>query len=686
MALKLLTYGSLGPLELPDSSFQTLSLSLNALNGDPGHDALFINLDAPEARRVLEWASGKSSRPTAILFSSRSRGQLVPFLTSHPEIEALNQDDDEVTPLLWLRFLKRLHPHNDSATGTITDRQETGMLLDSFDDVILVFDAKGGLQWAHHPAANHSILPADSLHRGTPFDQIGLPEALCREIRTCMELLPAKGGVRSFDIEVAGTSPRWFGCKASARHTDNGVFAGITIVGRDISELVEVRSSLDRITGDLEASFMRAFELAFTDRTTGLPNREAFLQTVELSIEQKNSMSVAIISLRNLSNIRHSMPFETGEEIVRTLAERVTAATGRDAVAARYGESEFAFLFHSDANGNPPDAVAEANRLMRLLEAPVPTSVATFAFPCSAGIARHPDDATEMEALVQSAEIALQEARERDIDRLALFSPTHRERLQLRLQIENELARPDITTEMMPVFQPIVDAKNMRGRYFEVLLRWNSPRLGPLRPDLFIPLAEKNGHIIPITRWLLRKTARLLKKVPADIGFSVNLSPVHLFVPDLVEDLMGILREEDAAPERFKIEITEGVFIRDSVEATRRIISLKQMGFSVALDDFGAGFSSLGYLGLMPVDIIKIDKSFIDKYPDDHRTEAIVGSILTLTHSLGMRCIAEGVETTEQADALRNAGCDLFQGYLIARPLQEADMLQFIENRPPEAD
>lgn len=683
MDLQLLTYGRLPSLEVPSLSLHTVALSIEALNGDPGHDALVVDLDAPGSDRVLRWAESIPPRPVALLFGSASRAFLRPLLAAHPEMEPLDSEDPELLPLLLQRFLERLGRHRDQVTGTVMDNTEADMLLDSLDDVVVAIDRDGRLQWAHHPASNHSILPAGSLHRGTPLDELGFPDPFTGEIRTSLEALMRDGGVRSFEIQVGSTPPRWFGCKVSARHNEDGTFAGITIVGREITELIEARSSLNHLTADLEASFMRAFELAFTDRTTGLPNREAFLQTVELSIEQKSSMSVAIISLHNLANIRHSMPFETGEQIVRTLAGRITAATGRDAVVARYGETEFAFLFHADAHGTLADAVAETHRFVEMIEAPVSTSVASFSFPCSAGIARYPDDASTMEPLVQAAEIALQEARDRNTERVRVFSPAHREELKLRTQMENELARPDITGEMMPVFQPIVEARNMRGKYFEVLLRWNSPRLGALRPDLFIPLAEKNGRIIPITLWLFRETARLLRRVPADVGFSVNLSPVHLFVPGLVETLLQILREENAAPARFKIEITEGVFIRDSVEATKRIIGLKEAGFSVALDDFGAGFSGLGYLGLLPVDNVKIDKSFIDKYPDDHRTEAIVGSVLTLTRSLGIQCIAEGVETEKQADALRAAGCDLFQGYLIARPLAIGDMLHFLDSRPP---
>lgn len=627
-------------------------------------DALSVDLDAGDELPSTDL-------PLLLFFSERTRSLLSQLHKNGP-VELFNRSDSNGRHALKqaidrLSYEKRI---KEMEKTIATIRIEHEALLNSIDDLVIVLSREGAILWFHRPSNFPDIL--DSAVVGRDIRSLPLPAEFIKAVDTALVEICAAGHYRSFQaVFETGQKKRTFELKASSREDGTGACAGITISGREITELVETRLSLSRMTEELEESFLRAFELAFTDQITGLPNREALLQTLEMTMENRNDERLALMLLhvRNLSNIRNSTRFDTGNQILKTMVERLKNETDRETFLARYGDDEFGLFMPGDM------AEAEAARLIRAIEAPVKTDSMDFTLSCTAGLAVFPDDATEMEALVQSAEIALREAREHGVEKVRLFSPEDRQRLNYRMHVETELLRPNITDEMSLVYQPIVDASTRKIRYLEVLLRWTSPVLGDVPPDLFIPLAEKNGVIISLTNWMITESTKVLPLLPADIRFSVNLSPVHLLVPTLVDDIAGLIEEHHMDPDRYKIEITEGVFIRDPVEATQRIHGLKSRGFTIALDDFGVGFSGLSYLGLLPVDSIKIDRSFLQGYPDDRRSTALIESILTLTRSFGIDSIAEGVEREEQIEHLNRLGCSMLQGFLLSRPLKEQAML-----------
>lgn len=548
-------------------------------------------------------------------------------------------------------------------------------ILHSIDDLIFVLSTDGRVLWYHRPSNLPSIIdPVDAI--GQPVHSLPLPDTLLQGIDqalTIAQSAPAriKEQGQAFEVTLTdGHRKRTFSFRASLQEDERGLNR-ITFAGREITDLVEARTSLSDLTEELENSFLRAFELAFTDQTTGMPNKAALMQTLEMTMENHGDEGLALLLLhvRNLSNIRNSTRFDTGNQILKTLADRLKNEANRQTFFARYGEDEFAIFIPARM------AAQESARLLKLMEAPVKTDNMEFTISCTAGMAFFPEDATSMEPLVQSAEIALREASETGVEKVRTFSRDDHRRLTFSMLVETELLKPNVTDEMHLVYQPIVDTVTRKIRYFEVLLRWNSPTLAVVPPDLFIPVAEKIGVIISLTDWMISQCSRVLHHLPEDICFSVNLSPVHLLVPTLVDDIVTLIRRHAMRPERYKIEITEGVFIRDPVEATQRIRGLKDQGFTIALDDFGVGFSGLSYLGLLPVDSIKIDRSFLEQYPEDRRSAALVEAILTLTSSFNIESIAEGVEREDQIEHLKRLGCTMLQGFLLSHPLEESDML-----------
>lgn len=445
-------------------------------------------------------------------------------------------------------------------------------------------------------------------------------------------------------------------------------------------ELAKNQESLNRITEELEDSFLRTFDLAYTDQVTGLPNRPALLQFLDSLFEphslvtnQNQKNALLILHIRNLANIRSSVPFETGNHILRILIDRLQSSLDRDAFLSLYKEDQFGIVLPAD------NVLKTAKQLIQLLEKPVEANNSQYILSCWAGTAVAPDDATETEALIQSAEIALRVARETGHKNIHIFSSEDRQRFNYRIKVETQLLKPQVTDEMYLVYQPIIDANSKKVRYLEVLVRWQSPTLGNVPPSLFIPMAEKLGFIIPLTNWILKETTKVIPLLPIDVKLSVNISPIQLLSPTLDKDLTHLLNQGNTSPNRYKIEITEGVFIEDPKEAIQRIQSLKSSGFSIALDDFGVGFSGLSYLTSLPIDSIKIDQSFLLDYPANSKSRALVDSILSLTKVFSFDSIAEGVEEEAQFQSLKEHGCNMIQGYLFFQPLKEAAMLDLFQ-------
>jgi len=374
-----------------------------------------------------------------------------------------------------------------------------------------------------------------------------------------------------------------------------------------------------------------------------------------------------------------------GDKLLCTMAQRLTDGVGEHGVVARLSGDEFAVL---QIGGHQPEGATElAQRLIAAVEAPTDIGSAQITLTTSVGIAIAPRDGDDREALLKHAELALYRAKadgrgtyrffEHEMD--AVTEARHRLELDLRRALRND--------EFRLYFQPLVELSSNRINGFEALLRWQHPERGLLLPAEFIPVAEATGLIIPIGEWVLRRACTEASAWPDHIRIAVNLSPIQFRSPDLVPVIVNALATSGLRPERLEIEITESLLLEESELSLATMQRLRALGARFSLDDFGTGFSSLGYLRRFPFDKIKIDKSFVQEMAN-RECLAIVRTIANLAGNLGMHTIAEGIETQEQLDRLRAEGCNEGQGYLFGKPqpaYEVAGLIAQAELRPTRA-
>jgi predicted signal transduction protein with EAL and GGDEF domain len=365
------------------------------------------------------------------------------------------------------------------------------------------------------------------------------------------------------------------------------------------------------------------------------------------------------------------------------VAGRLMSATRGHDTVARLGGDEFAILLeavHDDA-----EALAVVERVEAAMRAPVQLDGKDVIASASIGIARG-GSASRADELLRNADVAMYRAKARGGASHAVFAPEMHAALLDRLELEADLRRAVEREEFRLVYQPIVELTTTRCVGVEALIRWNHSERGQVMPLEFIGLAEESGLIVPIGRWVLREACRRgARFVPSADGseplsISVNISGRQLQHPGLADDVMAALEDSGLAPERLVLEITESVIMQDTESTLRKLRALKAIGIRLAIDDFGTGYSSLSYLQRFPIDILKLDKTFIDGVGRGGTDAALARTIIALGDMLHLRTVAEGVETVQQRDELLAFGCDLAQGYVFAKPL-EADVLDTLVNR-----
>jgi len=311
-----------------------------------------------------------------------------------------------------------------------------------------------------------------------------------------------------------------------------------------------------------------------------------------------------------------------------------------------------------------------------------------LALSVSVGVCTYPGGGQDAQELLSSADIAMYRAKEQGRNRFCLYTDDlndlSEERLTLEAGLRHALARGEIEV----FYQPKVDFANGRVNGVEALIRWRHPQMGLLAPDRFVPLAEEIGAIIPIGYWTLRRVcerSRQWQELGMPLAVAVNLSASQFHEPQLVTELAAILKSTGVPPGSLELEITESMVMRDPDRAVEIMGALRRMGVRISIDDFGTGHSSLGYLKRFPVDRLKVDRSFVRDLPHNGDDVAITRAVIAMAHSLRMSVVAEGVEHQEQFDLLRAEGCDEFQGFYCARPMEEADLIAFVSARQPPA-
>jgi diguanylate cyclase (GGDEF)-like protein len=416
--------------------------------------------------------------------------------------------------------------------------------------------------------------------------------------------------------------------------------------------------------------------LAHHDALTGLPNRLLFDERLRMSLQQaerhQERVALLYIDLDRFKNINDSLGHHVGDGLLQSVAGRLTEAVRAGDTVCRQGGDEFVVILNAVEDVQEVAHIVERRLIPLVLQTHEVCDVALH-ISCSVGIAIYPDDASEMDALMRHADAAMYSAKASGRNNFQFFSAEMNRDAVERLNTETHLQHALENQELELHVQPIVDVRSGAVVSVEALLRWRQPDLGMIPPTRFIPIAEENGLIHDIGRWALMEACRLhqhwVQAGMAPMPIAVNVSAVQFRRGDFVDTVRTVLAESSMPPEFLQLELTESLMMTESERNLADIQRLKALGVGLALDDFGTGYSSLSYLHRLPLDKLKIDRSFVRDMIDDAADMAITRAIVGLGKTLGLRVIAEGVEHVEELKALRGLGCDEVQGYLMAKPL-----------------
>jgi diguanylate cyclase (GGDEF)-like protein/PAS domain S-box-containing protein len=454
---------------------------------------------------------------------------------------------------------------------------------------------------------------------------------------------------------------RWFLVNGQPVFDERGQFAGYRGTGSDITER--------------KLTEQRVHHVAQHDALTGLPNRSLLQdrlgQAVAFATRSGNPIWVMLIDLDRFKFVNDSMGHKAGDVLLMTVAARLRSSLRDADTVARLSGDEFVVIVSESGDQQLTPCIVE--RVMNAVAQPVMLGTKEFFVTCSIGVAVYPSESTSADTLIEHADIAMYRAKKLGRNNFQFYTPAMNEESLERVRIESALRNAVERGEFVLYYQPQLDMKTGKIVGMEALIRWQHPELGMVPPGRFIGIAEETGMIVEIGAWVLR-TACAQNKAWQDAGYdklrvAVNLSARQFGAADLIENLAAVLSDTGLEPKYLEIELTESLFMSDITPAVDLLHRIKALGVNLSIDDFGTGYSSLSYLSRFPIDVLKIDRSFVADITRDANDEAIVTSIIALAHNLKLAVIAEGVETGEQLDYLRRHGCDEMQGYYFSPPL-----------------
>jgi len=439
-------------------------------------------------------------------------------------------------------------------------------------------------------------------------------------------------------------------------------------------------TAIERVQADEKLAY-----IAQHDTLTGLPNRALLEDRLAVSLAQAhragNRVALMYVDLDQFKLINDSIGHQAGDALLKLAAQRFTSNLREGDTVSRQGGDEFTMIFPNLESIEAAALVAQ--KLLDAMALPFKIGEEEAFLTASIGIAIYPDDALQSGELIRRADAAMYRAKEKGRNAFHFFTPDINAGIEDRLRIETGLRNAVARNEFRVVYQPQIDLQTGKVAAVEALLRWTSGTMGVVPPDRFISIAEATGAIIAIGEWVLRSVceqARAWHQAGFDgLNVVVNLSARQFSSPTLVQTVTSIVHESGYSLDFLEVEITESDAMRDAEAAVDMISELKALGVSISIDDFGTGYSSLSYLKRFDADVLKIDQSFVRDIATDHDDATIAASIITLAHSLGMRVVAEGIETEGQLRFLVGAGCDVGQGFLLSRPLEADQVAPFIQ-------
>ena len=537
-------------------------------------------------------------------------------------------------------------------------------LVQNSSDIVAVLDADTSVRYAS-PSAQRVLGYAPESLEGTRFIDLVHPDDKTKALSFLTSLGDSEGqtGLLEFQLRCEdGSYVVAETLRTSLLHDDN--VHGIVLNTRDITERKRLQEELER--------------QAFNDSVTNLANRALFSDRVGHAIERQERdhkpIAVLVMDLDDFKTINDSLGHVAGDSVLREVGERLGECLRTADTAARLGGDEFAILLEDGGDGI--QAVEVADRVMQALEAPFNLEDKEVFVRASVGIAVAGGEVvTNAEELLRNADVAMYMAKERGKGRYQVFEPAMHDTALKRLEMKADLQRALEHEEFQLYYQPVIELESGHISGVEALIRWIHPVRGMVMPLDFIPLAEETGLIVPIGRWVLREACRaavsLHEQYPDNPTFhmAVNISARQIARPEIVEEVRSILAETGLDPHSLTLEITESAMMQDMELSIERLTALKSLGVQLAIDDFGTGYSSLNYVRRFPVDILKVDKSFIDGVGEGGESSALTAAVIELAGILNLKPVAEGIERTDQLERLLQLKCDFGQGYLFAKPL-----------------
>jgi len=494
----------------------------------------------------------------------------------------------------------------------------------------------------------------------------------------------APGGTYDREARFKRRDGTTFLCRARGRRTDTGEdeqewiwsYEDVTAEREADLRVQQALGELERVvaerTAELEEAKARAQHLADHDALTGLPNRrlleDRLTQALALSHRNRKASAVMFVDLDRFKTINDSLGHAVGDALLKEVAGRLVNQLREGDTICRIGGDEFVVVLPEVKRSS--DVAHVAQKVIEQLSQPLTVEERELVVTCSIGIAVYPDDGRDAESLIRNADAAMYHAKETGRANYQFFTEQMNLAASKRIALENALRQALQSGALRAYYQPIVESASGATVAHEALVRWQHPSRGVVAPAEFLQLAEDTGLILKIGEWMLRESCRWLNLIGPDRGLRVcvNLSARQFADPKLADLVAGALKEADLAPHLLELEVNEFTVMHQADVALATLKKLKELGVSLTLDDFGTSYSSPGFLRRFPLDKLKIDRSLIAGVPADRDTEAVVAAIIGFAHALGLKVVAEGVETEAQREYLKSRGCDFMQGFLIGKP------------------
>ena len=478
---------------------------------------------------------------------------------------------------------------------------------------------------------------------------------------------------------------RW-GCSSALQVFGDRAQWGWIAFDRDVADDSRLRELAHKasvaVTNQEQSA--QLFDQANYDGLTRLLNRVAFTRELDALVADRRRRdgiaALIFLDLDNFKKINDTEGHSIGDEVLQAVAERLRFATRDIDVLARFGGDEFAVALRSidDTHG----VLNVLQRIRDAIEQPIPVGRFEHIVSCSMGVCLIPQDGSDSETLLRKADVAMYKAKEIPGTSYIYFNEAYNAETERRVLVEGKL-REAIDTGLLRVYlQPKLDLRSNRIDTYEALLRWQDDVLGVVAPAEFVDIAERAGIVEDMTEGVVRRVGAILQSHDEDDvrAIAINVSPVHLGGSQFADRFLASLKKHGCPPSRVEVEVTESVFLADQEEARRKLLKLKQAGLKISLDDFGTGYSSLNLLTQLPIDVMKIDKSFVDDIPSQTRNTAVIGKMVEMAGALGIQVVAEGVEEQDQLDALREMGTEYIQGYVVCEPLPAEEAIEFVRD------